>query len=656
MNLCACGCGMSLQFRRKNARFWSDDCRSRARIPYRPFVGLDGEGETRTKGLGKNERGKVGDISGGNKGPLGNHVYNLLASGTGKHIGRKAGLSTEECLDFLLSLPRGQSGGTRPIYVWFAMDYDVNMILADIPLKGENSIETLRAENKVYWRGYRITYIRRKILRIARGRLRHSSVDVWGFFQSSFEKALDAWDIETPAIISEGKASRSGFRNWSLARIREYNQAELDALQILCEKLRDSVTPLDLPIQSWHGPAALAGAWLRKNRVKDWLPQSDPEPEFWNVSARGYFGGRIDVLGYGRIDPVYHYDIISAYPSAIAELPNLSNLQWEKRQGKVAPSGRLYVARIRWKIPAAYWAPFPWRAPNGSIRYPLEGEGWYWQPEIEMAISRFGAEHFEVIEYWQANGKIELPFYDLIHKTFEYRAELKRENNPSATAVKLVLNSLYGKFAQTVGKAAYYSPIWAGLITSQTRAKLMEVLNDDVVCVMTDSIWSRKPLDVPIGKALGDWEIQDETKLTLAEAGLYEAYSPDGSKNVWQRGFDKRNPVDIERLVSEWLDGDPTYKPSYSVNRFVGMGLASMSSYPWRQWIEISRSIEPVPLAGTTKRLPFLPGNSGERIDDFIRLSPRSRDTDDISAPYSKITLTPEVVLQRLEEECSEDD
>lgn len=621
-------CGKPLLNRRSSAKFCNDKCRNQKRQVQRPFVALDGEGA-------KDE-------------------YVLLASSTGKWIGTKQGLSTEECLDFLLDLPRGSNSGIKPIYVWFAFDYDVNMILRDVPLKGENSVEQLKRTNEIFWRGYRITYIRRKILRIARGNRRHTSYDIWGFFQTSFEKSLSDWGLESTPLIEEGKASRSGFASWSLKRIRNYNDDELRLLAKLAEKLRESVGPLELPIQSWHGPAALAGAWLRKNKVKEWMNAEPLDSSFTDVTTRAYFGGRIDVLGYGIVDPVFHYDIVSAYPSAIANLPNLEKLTWKKRRGKGIPRGRLYAARVRWEIPTAYWAPFPWRSNNGSIRYPCKGHGWYWFHEIEAAIAKFGPDHFEILERWEAEGELEYPFYNLIHDTFKYRGELKRQNHPSHKAVKLILNSLYGKFAQTVGKAQYYSPIWAGLITSETRAKLLSVVTDDVVCVMTDSLWSQKQLDIPIGVGLGEWEQQDENRLILAEAGLYEASAPDGSKSVWQRGFDKRNPVDIEYLVNQWLTGDASYTPVYTVQRFIGMGLATVTSYPWRKWISINRKIEPVPLAGTTKRLPSLPTNTV--LDpSFVRLQLRPADTDELSAPYSKLTMDNALVLQRLEEEVVEE-
>lgn len=635
--ICACGCGEDISWKRPQARYLDDSHRYRAaskrRNPSRPFVALDGEG--------------IQD------------KYILLASSTGKWIGRKAGVTTEECLEFLLDLGRGSHGGTRPIYVWFAFDYDVNMILGDIPLRGENSIEQLRANNTIYWRGYRITYLRRKIFRIARGKRRHTSYDIWGFYQASFEKSMVEWGLEPDSVIQEGKAGRTQFARWSLERIRNYNDAELRNLAILAEKLRESITPLDLPIQSWHGPAALAAAWMRKNGVKDWLPKLEQEidPQFDDVCRRAYFGGRIDVLGYGIVEPVYHYDIVSAYPAATTNLPDLSKLRWKYARGRNVPRGRLYVAHIRWDLPPSYWTPFPWRAKDGSIRFPLEGEGWYWNYEIETALEKFGSKHFRIIECWYAEGEYEYPFRQLIQNTFRYRAELKKQNHPSHKPVKLILNSLYGKFAQTVGRASYHNLVWAGLVTSQTRSQLMQVLSDDVVCVMTDSIWSRKPLDVPIGNGLGEWESQPETRLVLAEAGLYEATAPDGTKHVWQRGFDKRNPVDIEKLVNHWIGDDPSYKPSYSVNRFIGMGLALQTKAPWRHWLDIDRSIEPVPFAGTTKRNPLYPltESSANKQLDFQPLSVRNRDSQECSYPYQRLTQNQALITQRLEDECEED-
>lgn len=625
-------CGESIQSLKRSAKFCCDEHRYAHRIKSRPFVALDGEAA--------------------------NDKYVLLAASDGREIATKQGLDTETCLEFLLNCPRGSGAGRKPIYVWFAFDYDVNMILGDIPLKGVNSIEELRQTNTIRWRGYRITYIRRKIFRIARGNRRHTSYDIWGFFQGNFENSLQKWGIESSDLITAGKASRSGFNRWTLARIKAYNAEELDRLALLAEKLREAVAPLELPIQSWHGPAALAGAWLQKNHAKTWISRTPDELE--DIAKRAYFGGRIDVSGYGIVEPVYHYDIVSAYPSAIRTLPDLTKLTWRYVNKRTLPeTGKIYVAQISWNIPPTNWGVLPWRDKRGSILWPLTGEGWYWNYEVEAAYRKFGKSNFRCNGYFIADGHYDYPFKKLVEEAFRYRAELKRQNHPSHVAVKLVLNSLYGKFAQTVGSARYYSPIWAGLITSKTRSQLLTAITDDVVCVMTDSIWSRKPLPLTLGEGLGEWESQDESKLWLAEAGLYEAEKPDGTPFVWQRGFDKRNPVDIRGLVETWLTEEgSSYQAAYPVTRFIGMGLACVTNQPWRKWVTINRKIEPVPFAGTTKREPVFPLAEGESYNpgEFQELNPRARNEDCLSYPYAKLTLDERMIRERLEDECSEGD
>lgn len=643
-------CGEPIRHRRKGATrcLKHADVRKRTnrkKVPVkRVFVSVDGEATTKD--------GK----------------YGLIGTSQGHFIMNRQGLSTEECLDFLLALPRPKSSTKtrRPIYVGFAIDYDVNMILGDLPFTGEaGSIEELRALNVTFWRGYRIQYFRRKIFRVSRGGRTFTWYDTWGYFQSSFEAALEKWKIPVPAIITEGKKARGSFHRWSLDKLREYNEAELAQHVELMNQLRDSIEPLDLTVRGWYGPAALAGYWLGKNGVAQYLVE--PSVNLADAASRAYFGGRIDVRGYGIVEPVYHFDIVSAYPSATRFLPDLTKLKWVRTKGR-RPEAEIYCARVRWAVPErTIFPPLPWRNNQGTIRYPLIGEGWYWNHEIE-AMYELWPSCFQVIEAYEAQGEVTYPLKELIEETFAHRAKLKAEGNPSHVPVKLILNSIYGKFAQTVGKAQYYNLIWAGLITSYTRAMMMRAVDQKhTVLMMTDSLWSRRRPVIEDTSELGGWERGDETKLIVAQAGLYQSFKADGTSQVFQRGFDKRNPVNVENVVRAWLADpmdeseetqklfDEWYEVSYHVRRFVGMGLASITNHEWRKWVDVERTIHPVPIAGTSKRWPKGAHDNCIREGDFVTLFPWPVDTEECSAPYQRGTQDPRLVAMRLEDECFDD-
>ena len=631
-----CKCGKEFHAKRPSQSWCSDSCRQRhrKRTEIRPFVGIDGEG-------------------------IGNR-YVLLAAGNGASIASKKGLTTEQCLDFLLNLDRGHKHGIRPLYVWFAFNYDINMILGDLPLK-ENpdevgSIEELRRENETTWRGYLIRYFPGKFFQIIRGKRIHTSYDTWSFFGSTFTKELKDFQIECPDIIFQGKEARKDFDKWPLKKIADYNNEELIALEKLMEKLRVALQPLEIPMQSWHGPGAIAQGWLRKNKANHFIVK--PEEEMEEGVNCAYFGGRIDARGYGFVNPVGHYDIVSAYPSAARFLPDLSLLSFSRFSGCPERSS-LYLAKIRWEIEdEAPWGVFPWRSKNGTIRYPLSGEGWYWNTEIEAAIANYPwkFKSLDFIEGFQAEGRIEYPFRNLIEEAFAYRKELKERGDLSHIAIKLMLNSIYGKFAQTVGKPRFHCLIWAGLITAHTRGKLLEVVDENTVCVMTDSVWSfSENLNIQIGSNLGEWESQPEKDMVLAEAGLYSAIAPDGKESIWQRGFNKENPLDIRGIVRGWLNGEIEER-AYDVTRFIGMGLASMTSYPWREWVTMRRAVKPVSLEGTTKRFPHFPHESDCdcQTSDFVTLPLRPADENTTSYPYLKEPIDLSLVILDLEDECEE--
>jgi hypothetical protein len=102
---------------------------------------------------------------------------------------------------------------------------------------------------------------------------------------------------------------------------------------------------------------------------------------------------------------------------------------------------------------------------------------------------------------------------------FDYRAALVKidANDVRAIVIKLMLNSIYGKFAQGVGNPGspprFASPWMAAAITAGTRRKVLKAAltaPKAVVSFMTDGIVAEKILPIatsaPGVKELGEWE------------------------------------------------------------------------------------------------------------------------------------------------------
>lgn len=567
----------------------------------KPFVAWDGEGED----------GK----------------YTLLANSRGQSIvNREKGLSTVQCLDFLLDAPYGKNN------VWFAFGYDVAMMLHDIPIVSSTgpSLLELHTKGSLDWKGYHITYFPKKKFIVAKGNRSFVSYDTFSFFQTKFTKVIDAWAGGIPELVAKGKEARDEFTSWDMDTITEYNRLECEALVTTMDKFRQALESAGLELTSWHGPGALANAWLKKHHIADYIAEP-PDAMAENV-LQAYFGGRIEIAGWGYTPKVFHYDINSAYPTALCDCISLRDVNWRLTPGM--PTDPFTLCHVKWNCAlhsneAYQWGPLPYRMSDGSILYPPEGEGWYWGVEVFAAQKRF-PQGIEVIEHWKPLGPKTYPFRDAVRSDAAKRLQWKREGFPGHVPLKLVLNSLYGKLAQKIGyivdgryqKPTFQCHIWAGYVTAYTRAMLTDALRlagGQVVCVMTDSVWSLTDLSdkLSVGSDLGEWEYSPEDEsAAFCGAGLYCAYDANGNERPQEyksRGFslDQGQKLDYRAIVQSWektladgaWDGDAQ---TYTIRRFIGIGQAVRQKKfrPYfGRFIEMPRTLQNLAMYGQTKRL-----------------------------------------------------
>lgn len=572
--------------------------------------------------------------------------YTFLAASTGASV-RGDSLSTSLCLDMLLSLPQ------RALIVGYSIGYDINMWLKDIPvgdwpceaLPRGSGLRGLWRTGNCRWRGYSITWHPGKMFSVGvkRRRLaytkcdgtighrvsydRHTTVwDVFGFFQSSFVNALHLWDVGTEQQrerIERMKAKRSFFDDAESTDIEAYCFDECSLLVDMVRKLLTYSERIGLKLTRYDGAGAIAAAMMRKHHVKNYI--ADPPGECMDSVMRAYIGGRFETAIIGTIKHAHAYDVNSAYPTQTLDLPCLAHGTWStwKPGDTVSDTS---VIHVRWNLCSELptWGPFPFRNPDGSIVYPMAGEGYYWGREVRAATLMYPIQLLDGYTFKAGCGHRPFAF---VADYYKQRQTLKQAGDFGQIILKLGMNSLYGKCAQSIGgkllarlkdgtevhaKPTYQSFMWAGMITSGTRAAILDALRQgDVVSIATDGVIARERIpSLTVGSELGTWEYREIHNCTIVQNGVYR-YQSDVTVDpiVRARGFSGRE-FNFDGLMAAFTKKRERAECVTSVTRFIGLGSSLMRApvlTDWRVWKTQNRTIKLRPENRTLTRQWGLP-------------------------------------------------
>lgn len=288
-----------------------------------------------------------------------------------------------------------------------------------------------------------------------------------------------------------------------------------------------------------------------KTTAEDTLLSYDNDTLYEHMFAAAYYGGRIESAAQGVFTgKLYDYDVNSAYPFAITHLPKWDeeSLLWVDGYDKTRRMGMYFV---RWCLPEGYnYYPFPFRAKSGNVFFPREGAGWYMSPEVDAALSLF--PEGELYTSWSMGFKKKgicivggfvlddtagcsdgrtMPTEKRRCTTAKKMSEMARVRLEAKVtgatfekALKLLMNSVYGKTIQQVGTHKFLNTFAASWITSTCRALILRAIGADVgnvIAIMTDGILTQRPLAVPIGAALGDYGLETVEGCIQLVPGVY---------------------------------------------------------------------------------------------------------------------------------------
>lgn len=506
----------------------------------KPFVAWDGEG--------------YNDATG--------HHYSLFGSSLGARV-EKPSLTWRDCIRLLLESPK------EAYHAIYAGTYDVVMMFRDTPI-----IAALLKGDPVKYQGYRLLYRKSKYLQVTdlsrKGQPDATRVlyDVFTFFRVSFVAACREYGVGDPDILADVesmKLKRNDFTGID-QQVRDYMSTELDLLVMLCDNLRDRLALANIYPAQWHGPGAIASAALRTHKISQC--RGSYPVEFRHAAEAAYYGGRFEQFQRGtHLGHVYQYDIRSAYPAAMAELPNLANVTWTYYNRQVSTDWHSDYALYRvviGHIPGdTNIGSLPHRNRHGTILFPSWAYGWYWGIECAHVPMRYRQECW----YPTGPGLKERPFA-FVQEDYRQRAILKAAHQVQEKALKLKLNSLYGKLAQSKGAKKdkegnwryppFHEVVWAGWITAYTRRKLADAMHSvhhtAVIACETDSVFSTEPLDLDIGDGLGQWELQIADGIRYIQSGV-SLILKGGEWQFKTRGFTVHKSVREVEIWERFLSG-----------------------------------------------------------------------------------------------------
>jgi hypothetical protein len=613
----------------------------RNRVKLKPFLAIDGEG--------------------GGTDELGRQNYFLMVA-TGQRSGEEyvlhrdgKPLSTRDCLEFILSLPADRK------LVAFGFGYDGTQILRGIKVPTRRQILNPRQRKNgplpIYWGDDAITYQQGQYFRVgrvdrsgpkpktAKGSCRTVN-ETLGFFQCSFVKAINDWNIGTEEdrrIIAENKARRDEFSQLT-PEIIDYCKLECRYLAMLMTEFRAVCSEAGISPQEWRGAGWLASALLKRHgapkrpltakeagALAERKPSKNPrppeprrpkrDPKFEIAASAAFCGNRAEASALGFIPgPIYQYDKRSAHPAAMLHLPCPLHTQWEhKPRASRLPDDGIFLAKVSFSHPEGPWCGLSFRK-KGGLFWPFQGTTTAWSPEVNAAQHCL---HADIIlrDLWVAHHECDCRPFEWVKDVYGERRRLGSDTR--GYPFKIALASLFGKTAQRCGRGPYHDIVSAGLITATTRASLLEPLGQkprSVVMLAADAAFSRERLSLDIGEGLGQWEETVWPDLFIAQPGFY--WSPSKLEELVKSRGAPRSVIGpatprFHEAFAEWLDVlrrpgameralEERLIPSVpvTVRVFIGCRLALARGKPWLagRWEDVTRNIN---FEWQTKRDPM---------------------------------------------------
>lgn len=454
-------------------------------------------------------------------------------------------------------------------YVAYNLKYDMGAILQVLP---RDKLQELRTTNKCTHNDYRYKVIANKLLSISRGHTYINIYDMLTYYGMSLDNASAKYLGEHKTDI-ETKEFDYPYINDNWDNIAAYCVQDAILVQRLASRLIKQLNSWGMHVRKLYSTAHVSYAWFSAkcgHPSVGWIWRM--QRTVLDYAMASYAGGKFEVTQKGP-GYYYEYDIASAYPSTIRNLIDLDNARivWDNKYRKSAVYGfldcKLYIPPDL-PSPIAIKRGYLNTYPVGEIRKIIN------KIEYDYLIAN-GADISIVSACWIHVDNKHYLYRDEIDRLYALKSELKHTDDPLAYhTVKIILNSLYGKFVQLI-ETPYgwragnsWNPIFASHVTAETRVRIsaLQLRHESVVAVHTDSIISTAELPYGSTTELGALSYETQGAGLIAGCGVYQI----GDKSAL-RGVPSKVPLlELCQQSGETLQ-IPSKRP-YTWRQILSMG------------------------------------------------------------------------------------
>lgn len=455
---------------------------------------------------------------------------------------------------------------------FYNLRFDAECILKLLPEDILRKQYVRGGELKFQYGKYTIHYIEKKQLSIRKGRHVVICYDIMQYYDNKKLDVAYVENIKKPldpkylAVKSSRKAFSLNYYLRNKKRIREYCINDCILTKELAENWVDVFEKQFgfLP-RNWISPGYCAEKVLVNNGVLSPYFHDIPY-EVQELAWKAFYGGRFELIVRGFIGKCWLYDLNSAYPHALSTLPDLTKGKWISSD-TMEPRAKVGFFHIAADIDdSVKISPFPFRAKDNRIVYQIGRFETYMTLEELRAVAGDNRIRFKILDSCQfiPYADCGFPFKQFIEFQYYRRLALKKGKDPLERAVKLILNSIYGKMAQRVNNRMgnLFNPVIASYITGFTRAQLYRFmryynLENYLVAFATDSIATREEITGLNSEKLGEMKLDKfADDVIFLSNGFYRF---DGKWKQRGVGYDYEKKLDIEHQNTRISDDGQLY-------------------------------------------------------------------------------------------------